>query len=219
MSQPQTYSASYAPPPPASADPELPACLNRRDPANASLNDPPKPYVLAVQRLKTEEAALVWGHLSPHLPAAFAPSPGAVHPKQKLFEALRAGATQPDMVLSLIRETAPPAVEAIESLVGAPIRHVAERASGLRPAKAEREPGTATPTPTGARSQTKREDDDHVITLLVASNPKKPGTQAHIHFAVYRDGMTVADALAAGLTRGDLKWDVAHAFIKLEDPK
>lgn len=49
--------------------------------------------------------------------------------------------------------------------------------------------------------------DTAVITVLSASNPKKAGTASYDRFALYRTGMTVAQALTAGVTRADLDWD------------
>ena len=56
---------------------------------------------------------------------------------------------------------------------------------------------------------------DAKIKLLVDENPKREGSAAHGRFANYKDGMTVADALAAGLRTSDLKYDTAHEFIKI----
>jgi len=57
--------------------------------------------------------------------------------------------------------------------------------------------------------------DDQVITLLVDHNPKRPGSASHARFENYEDGMTVKEALTAGLISGDLSWDVAHEFIEI----
>ena len=65
---------------------------------------------------------------------------------------------------------------------------------------------------TGTRSSVNKEA---VITLLVTENPKRAGSKSHERFALYVDGMTVAAALAAGLTTGDIHHDVAHNFISL----
>jgi hypothetical protein len=56
--------------------------------------------------------------------------------------------------------------------------------------------------------------DTQVITLLVA-NPKRPGSKAFARYANYKDGMTVAQALAAGLTREDFRWDVEKGHIAI----
>lgn len=47
-------------------------------------------------------------------------------------------------------------------------------------------------------------------------NPKVAGGAPAKRFALYQDGMTVAQALAAGVTEADVRWDVAHEFIALQ---
>jgi hypothetical protein len=54
-----------------------------------------------------------------------------------------------------------------------------------------------------------------VIEVLAKVNPKRPNTKAHAAFALYRTGMTVAEALKAGVSRADLSWDSRHKFITL----
>jgi hypothetical protein len=51
------------------------------------------------------------------------------------------------------------------------------------------------------------------ITMLVQENPKR-GASAE-RFALYKDGMTVAQALEAGVQRADLRWDLAHGWISI----
>jgi hypothetical protein len=53
------------------------------------------------------------------------------------------------------------------------------------------------------------------ITVLVAANPKRPGSATHARFELYRTGMTVAEFLAAGGRSVDLAWDEGHGFIRL----
>lgn len=55
----------------------------------------------------------------------------------------------------------------------------------------------------------------HVIRMMVAENPKRPGSASHSRFALYRDGMTVSEFTAAGGKRVDVRWDVDHGFIAL----
>ena len=57
---------------------------------------------------------------------------------------------------------------------------------------------------------------DAVITLVATSNPKREGSAAKSRFAAYTDQMTVADALAAGLTTPDLVYDAKHGFIQID---
>jgi Protein of unknown function (DUF2786) len=53
------------------------------------------------------------------------------------------------------------------------------------------------------------------IRILVAQNPKKPGSKAYARFALYKDGMTVTQFLTSGGTRSDLHYDVDHKFIDI----
>lgn len=53
------------------------------------------------------------------------------------------------------------------------------------------------------------------IRVLAKENPKREGSKAHARFEVYENGMTVEDALAAGVTTADLHNDVSKEFIKL----
>lgn len=46
-------------------------------------------------------------------------------------------------------------------------------------------------------------------------NPKRAGSKAGERFALYVNGMTVDQALAAGLTRGDLDFDAQKKFISI----
>jgi hypothetical protein len=198
--------------------------MQEQQSTNAATVRYPGIHVLAVQRLRNEEAALVYGRVLPSLPIDFAPPPDAVTPKAKLFSALTIGLTQADLVLAIIRETAPTAIQAIESLIGKPIDHVPFRRSGLHPPQPTaptRAPSTdAQPKPAAkARPVTVNSEDAMIIRLVATANPRKPGTAAFDRYAKYRDGMTVAEYLAAGDTsRGNVKCDVERGNIKLETP-
>lgn len=75
-------------------------------------------------------------------------------------------------------------------------------------------------------SQSHRDPYSGVIRLLVGANPKMPTSKSFLRFACYRDGMTVADYRALVVSRlgpvergkclADLRWDVAHHFIRIE---
>lgn len=54
------------------------------------------------------------------------------------------------------------------------------------------------------------------IKLLVDKNPKNVNRAAGKRFEAYRNGMTVSEALAAGILRADLSWDTGHGFITVE---
>jgi hypothetical protein len=60
--------------------------------------------------------------------------------------------------------------------------------------------------------------DDQQIVVLSKENPKREGSDAHGRFELYtrgKKGMTVKQALAAGVSSGDLKWDSDKGFIKI----
>jgi hypothetical protein len=54
---------------------------------------------------------------------------------------------------------------------------------------------------------------DSKIKVLVEANPKREGSESYKRFALYKNNMTVEEALTKGVTRPDLNWDVAHEFI------
>ena len=54
------------------------------------------------------------------------------------------------------------------------------------------------------------------ITVLAASNPKRAGCAAYDRYALYRDGLTQEEFLAAGGTTPDLAYDTKHGFIAVE---
>ena len=75
-------------------------------------------------------------------------------------------------------------------------------------------PAAKKAAPAGGRAPTLA--DDSKITLLVKENPKREGCAAYERFNAYFTVKTVAQALAAGLTRKDLAWDIAHGHISVK---
>lgn len=59
---------------------------------------------------------------------------------------------------------------------------------------------------------------ERVIRLLRTDNPKKPGSATYQRYQRYRDGMTVGEALEAGITSADLAWDASpkRNFVRIE---
>lgn len=49
--------------------------------------------------------------------------------------------------------------------------------------------------------------------VTVAANPKRAGCAAFTRYALYAPGKTFTELLAAGLTRADFAYDLAHGFI------
>ena len=57
-----------------------------------------------------------------------------------------------------------------------------------------------------------------IIKLVQNTNPKRAGTLAFQRYALYRDGMTVAEYVAAGGRTGDVNHDATEGYITLELP-
>lgn len=53
------------------------------------------------------------------------------------------------------------------------------------------------------------------ITIVSAENPKLVGSNAAADWLLYRDGMTVHEALLAGISRADIMYNASHDFIKV----
>lgn len=68
------------------------------------------------------------------------------------------------------------------------------------------------------KAETKKAEpkiDSRKITVLVEENPKKKGSEAHKRFGKYKTGMTVTEALAAGVKSLDIAYDAKKKFISL----
>lgn len=83
----------------------------------------------------------------------------------------------------------------------------------LKPSRYDTPAKVATAPPTSAHKSSFKGQ----IKVLAKRNPKKLGSAAHTRFALYRDGMTIGEALRAGITTADLKWDTEHKFIEITD--
>jgi len=53
-----------------------------------------------------------------------------------------------------------------------------------------------------------------VISVLVA-NPKRPGSRAAERFSRYIDGMTISEALGAGIRWDDIRWDAERNYVAI----
>jgi hypothetical protein len=59
------------------------------------------------------------------------------------------------------------------------------------------------------------------IHVLVDHNPKRPGTDAHARFELYKTGMTVGDFLEKAKAKGnthpssDIRYGIKHGFLEL----
>jgi len=64
-----------------------------------------------------------------------------------------------------------------------------------------------------AAAKTSNVSSDDRIKLLVLTNPKKPGSAAAETFARYQDGMSVGEAMKAGIPAEALAHDRAAGFV------
>ena len=88
----------------------------------------------------------------------------------------------------------------------------AQAAEQAAQAAEQSSPAAAEPKTRGPRGVA----ETAVITLKVQGNPKRAGSKAYDRFALYRDGMTVAEALDAGITTPDLVYDSKHGLVAIE---
>lgn len=122
-----------------------------------------------------------------------------------------------DVVMSLYNDRSVEAVSAVERLIMRPIDRRTPYEVNI--SRLARPPGShrqSTGTTPGMRPGAI--PDHHIIRLLASSNPKKPGSESHVRFAYYEDGMTVASYIAKGGRRPDLAWDTDKGFIRVDDP-
>lgn len=99
-----------------------------------------------------------------------------------------------------------------------PAKAAKGKAEKKKPAKAAKPEKKAKKGGTGGGRRERSFKDDQVITVLVDENPKRPHTASYERFELYKrgkKGMTVKEALKAGVTSGDLKWDSERNFIKI----
>ena len=68
----------------------------------------------------------------------------------------------------------------------------------------------------GPRKAAQKTSDPRPITKVVA-NPKKKGSKSYDRFELYKEGMTVNDALAAGVLRADIAYDSERGYITIGD--
>lgn len=62
------------------------------------------------------------------------------------------------------------------------------------------------------------EKEDNTKYGIGDLNPKKKGSASHARFELYKDGMTVREALNVGITAADLKNDQGKGYIYFEAP-
>lgn len=116
---------------------------------------------------------------------------------------------QADVVMSMANDPSALAVVALETVVGRPIQRGRACLTGSAPVGQERTP----PREKHVRPPAPRMNDPRKI-VSVAQNPKKVGSASHARYEFYRVGMTVSEALAAGVSKEDIAWDSKKGFIE-----
>lgn len=129
----------------------------------------------------------------------------------------RAGLDQADVVMSLAADPSPLAVQALETVVGRPVQVGHPCLSG--PPPEDTPPADPAPAPQRRRRAPRRPKSDPRVIVSVTPNPKQPGSKSHARYENYREGMTVSEALEAGLTSADIAHDTKKGFIVLETPE
>lgn len=147
------------------------------------------------------------------------PDFGKVEPSMVYHRCLEMSIDHADVVMSLAHDSSPLAVRTLETLVGKPIEQGWPCLKGPKPVVE----GEAPPAPARqpkVRVARNAVTDPRVITH-VAPNPKKPGSASYDRYALYRVGMTVNEAIAAGVKREDIAWDSdpKRGFIQFEESK
>lgn len=135
--------------------------------------------------------------------------PDITDPEEFLGWCIAEHVSQAEVVMGMAHIPSVHAVLATEHLIMKPIdRRTASEVERERQALRPR----AIAAPVSAREAT---TDTRLIRILCDGNPKRRGTASYDRFQLYVDGMTVAQFLAKGGTRGDLTWDQERAFVRL----
>lgn len=135
-----------------------------------------------------------------------------------------AGLDQADVVCAVAADSSPLAVQAMEILAGIPVTVGHPCLKGPSPKSAPAPVVGAEPRPAPAPREpraTRTGVTDPRVIVSVVPNPKRPGSASHARYELYRVGMTVDEAIAAGVKREDIAWDSASSrgFIALASSK
>lgn len=114
-----------------------------------------------------------------------------------------AGLDQADVVMSLATDSSPLGVRVVETLVGHPITRARQSPPRVRGQR--------------VRGVSVRRSDPRRIAFVIEPNPKKAGSASADRFAHYEVGVSVDEFVKRGGTLGDVKWDLEHGFIRLEE--
>lgn len=146
------------------------------------------------------------------------PDFGRVDPTQIFTRCEEMSIDHADVVMSLAHDSSPLAVRTLETLIGKPIDMGWPCLKGPSP-KPRTEEGAPAPVREPKQRVARNSVTDPRVIAHVAPNPKKPGSASFDRYALYRVGMTVNEAIAAGVKREDVAWDSdpKRGFIRFEE--
>jgi hypothetical protein len=139
-------------------------------------------------------------------------------PEEFLDVVTSVGIDHASVVVPLCSVSHQEATRALETLIGRPLTRLAPKGKARPPTDPRVRMGMihrdGSPRTPKERGGSVASTDTRTITY-VAENPKKPGSASYDRFALYAVGDKVMDAIAKGVTSGDIRWDLERGFIKL----
>lgn len=99
----------------------------------------------------------------------------------------------------MFRSNDPISVHAIETITGRPITRIKRITAHAQTQRLSRPP--------------RPQAQDNRIISTIQPNPKKPGSASYERYSLYKDGMTVSEARALGVTNADMKWDSERGYV------
>lgn len=119
-----------------------------------------------------------------------------------LFDTCRsAGLDHAAVVFPLCAETDSLGLSALVRLIGKPLLVWRRPPPTVRPTVVARDGTPIPPRSAGTFSP-------DLVVLRKVPNPKKPGSSTWLRYKLWVPGQTVAQCMAAGLTRADVLWDI-----------
>lgn len=125
---------------------------------------------------------------------------GATDRAQYLLEFLIAQIDEGEVEMATKKSTKPAAKKAAPEAKAAPAKSTKK--------------STPAPVEKAGPGRKSAFNDSMKITVLSKENPKR--AKAAERFALYKNGMTIGDYVAAGGTLADVRWDVKQSFISVK---
>lgn len=180
-------------------------------------------YAPHFERLSQTQIEYLADAISHRYPDVFIPHAGGDYENgtDLMYHCENLGLDQADVVMSLAKDATTDGVCVIETLVGQPIKREAPlppRAPSAPKHGYSTEAQRSQPRRRQSSGGARRSKSDPRIITAIAPNPKRPGSASHARYELYTVGMTVDQAVAAGLTSADIRHDEGKGFITLQNP-